>query len=846
MHATMAPALLALVLTALAAAPQGTEPGAADPPRLMALLVGCSEYPALREALGAERYAREVRLDGPPRDAALMRATLERVLGLEARGTTLLAGWGEDPATRPTHANILAALERLATDARPGSRAVVYLAGHGSQQPVRRASADEPDGLDELFLPADAARARDGWIPNAIRDDELGERLCAIRDAGADVWLVVDSCHSGTMLRGAEDEGVRLRWLDPAALGVGAPRARRGAPQSGWIGRSEPRIAASYGSQSYGRAPEMPIPREGGEVRGLFTWLLCQELERTRGRVSYQELSARVVAAYQSFPCSLTVPSAEGDLAREVASGAARDEPPLVCALRGGEPWLSQGRFAGLEPGTRVSARADEAQGGRALARLEVVEAEAFAARCRVLEGALEGSGPFAARVEERAGGDWSLALAAVRPEGTPLAADGLPGPLRRALEEGAERLRLVAPADADWQLVVPDDGRAWLRPGPREGGHDLPEVAPETLARRLRSLQTTRNLRRTASAFETPGGAGELDVWIERKGARGRAQRVEAGGTVQPGDEIRVRLEKRGARIWDVNAFWLDANLLRQCLCARRLEAEVEGVLDLTDWVRVTDDALGLEQLLVLATPRAPADPRLDLSWLADDATLRGERASPLERLLADAAGGGDLRGRPVGASAELDATASRLVGVRTAWGPLRPPPWPEGERLALSAAPSAADGLPDPWAAGGRAMLVRSRADGPLDTLLVGDEAVRAVFLDLDGASGLDEAGDPAALARALEARRFDAEAVFLFADDGRTAWYASGADGLDRALVDRDEDGTAEELWRREGGSWRVTRGMALSWLSQQHLARRPGAARERTARLALLQAGEEAPR
>ncbi len=141
---------------------------------------------------------------------------------------------------------------------------------------------------------------------------------------------------------------------------------------------------------------------------------------------------------------------------------------------------------------------------------------------------------------------------------------------------------------------------------------------------------------------------------------------------------------------------------------------------------------------------------------------------------------------------------------------------------------------------------MLVRSSGDGPPDTLLVGGDEVRAVLLDLDGANGLGEANDPAALASALEARRFDAEAVFLFADDGRIAWYASGADGLDRALVDRDGDGTAEELWRREGESWRVSRGMALPWLSQQHLARRPGAARERTARLALLQAGEEAAR
>ena len=41
-------------------------------PRLRALLVGCGEHPWLREALGDERYAREVRLTGPVADVELV------------------------------------------------------------------------------------------------------------------------------------------------------------------------------------------------------------------------------------------------------------------------------------------------------------------------------------------------------------------------------------------------------------------------------------------------------------------------------------------------------------------------------------------------------------------------------------------------------------------------------------------------------------------------------------------------------------------------------------------------------------------------------------------------------
>ena len=40
-------------------------------------------------------------------------------------------------------------------------------------------------------------------VENAIRDDELADWLGRIRAKGASVWLIVDSCHSGGMMRGA-------------------------------------------------------------------------------------------------------------------------------------------------------------------------------------------------------------------------------------------------------------------------------------------------------------------------------------------------------------------------------------------------------------------------------------------------------------------------------------------------------------------------------------------------------------------------------------------------------------------------------------------------------------------
>ncbi|MDA7922098.1 hypothetical protein N9B73_10105 [Verrucomicrobiales bacterium] len=76
------------------------------------------------------------------------------------------------------------------------------------------------DGLDELFLPADTTE----WNPatktieGAIIDDEIKEWVDEIRETGAFVWIVFDSCHSGTMTRGTGHKNRVNRRIDPALL----------------------------------------------------------------------------------------------------------------------------------------------------------------------------------------------------------------------------------------------------------------------------------------------------------------------------------------------------------------------------------------------------------------------------------------------------------------------------------------------------------------------------------------------------------------------------------------------------------------------------------------------------
>jgi hypothetical protein len=79
------------------------------------------------------------------------------------------------------------------------------------------ASGDEPDGKDEAFVPHDIGEKNGKWDPaRIISDDELHDLFISLpQSVLLEVYL--DTCHSGSCLRGAE-------------FGIHAPKARYIAP----------------------------------------------------------------------------------------------------------------------------------------------------------------------------------------------------------------------------------------------------------------------------------------------------------------------------------------------------------------------------------------------------------------------------------------------------------------------------------------------------------------------------------------------------------------------------------------------------------------------------------------
>lgn len=276
-----------------------------------ALLIGVSDYPQL---------PRRLWLKGPINDVGLVRAVLlkkgfdgERIQTLTSRST---------PERDPSRQNILQAFDRMKQSVKPGDRVFFYLAGHGSQQPQTAIQAERPteaDGLDEVFLPSDV-RQWDGVgtraaIPNALLDDEIGEWMDALVDAGATVWGVFDTCHAAGMARGKPGNG---RAISPADLGLPltkagttSPRVRLTSPGARLDGRS-----LAFASRSHELAGEEWLPRGASLANtrrhGVFTFHLAGAL-RGSPSLNASVLQQTIGATYATERRVAPVPQWVGD-----------------------------------------------------------------------------------------------------------------------------------------------------------------------------------------------------------------------------------------------------------------------------------------------------------------------------------------------------------------------------------------------------------------------------------------------------------------------------------------------------------------------------------------------------
>jgi hypothetical protein len=615
--------LLLLALLGLLRAPATGQESDSERPGL-ALLVGVSEYPRLRE-LHENRpghYEQAIRLNGPANDTSLMAEKLIQVLGFREADIVRLVGEGKQG---PTRENIRKGIERLAREVRRGELFVLYLSGHGSQQPDL--NGDEGDGLDEIFLPADCGPWNDGVgaVENAIVDDELWGWLEPLRERGARVWLISDSCHSGTMVRGVDQE-VRYRALEPSDLLIPADllAARtRGGGGSGEEIDEASGLVAMYAAQSFQKAPEYPLPREAEREErrshGLFTFLLARQLVLTQGRTTFQDLHGRVLAAYEAFPYHGARPSAQGELSSFVRGGRA-EKPVLSLRSDKGRLVLNAGSVEGIRPETVLavyrSGQAGEEDGLLGYARVSSVGLTS--SECQALEKdgrtlpALEGDElrVCAAEILSEPVSTERLRLCVSAPAGEPVEEADFPEALRRCLEVHADRLVVVPATQAEWRLVL--EPERWRLVALQSGSERSYDVAAGALDDVLMRVYRAQNLMRLAANPTSGGIPAGLTVEFLVDG-----ETLSLESPIRPGTKAVLHLQNSTERSLDVWVFAMTQDLeIGQLFPNSGLKSPNLSPQEREKRVKLlfTDESLGEEHLIVLTVPPGSGD----FTWLA------------------------------------------------------------------------------------------------------------------------------------------------------------------------------------------------------------------------------------
>jgi len=228
-------------------------------------------------------------LDGCTNDALVLKEILISRFGFQEQNITILLDSIKSSKRIATKEKIIAAIkEKLIQPSKEGDIAFFYYAGHGSQ--IKNSKSPEKDKLDETLVPSDSYLSTTKDIRD-IRDKELAVLFNELVDKKIISTLIFDSCHSGSIARGKEDN-YKERKLEPIDIDVAdakiypSPEERKGGPLV---------ISAA---QDYQTAKE--TTDENGNPHGAFTDAFIRALRNSSVNESVESIFARLQAIVQS------------------------------------------------------------------------------------------------------------------------------------------------------------------------------------------------------------------------------------------------------------------------------------------------------------------------------------------------------------------------------------------------------------------------------------------------------------------------------------------------------------------------------------------------------------------
>jgi hypothetical protein len=224
---------------------------------------------------------------------------------IESVGEALVEYWGFPKSRikklkdlRATTARMRTDITKLLEGSKAGDTLVLHFSGHGSNVPDT--NGDEADHRDEILCPTDL----DWYDP--LTDDWLRNVIDANLHAEANLTVIFDCCHSGSMTRRFEPpDAKRINRFLPCPLDLMAAESGR-ALRGNVRGRRGRRRRAHKDIQNVD-IPEVLITgcRANqtsadayirGDYHGAMSYALVRALKKARGKINGRDLHQEMVA----------------------------------------------------------------------------------------------------------------------------------------------------------------------------------------------------------------------------------------------------------------------------------------------------------------------------------------------------------------------------------------------------------------------------------------------------------------------------------------------------------------------------------------------------------------------
>jgi hypothetical protein len=264
-------------------------------------LIGVSDY----QATGLPS------LQGVENDIRLMETLLKSDRFGFAENTTVLLN------ESATHLSLQREFENLQARIEPGDIVYIHYSGHGSY--TGDLNGDEPSGQDQTWVSYGSRReGAEGVDAYDILDDELNQWLAPIFAKAGQVIVVADSCHSGSVTRGATTV-VRAAPLDARDHPLGVKQFPFVDLSNGII------IGSARDGESAGE-----FTSNEGVSYGIFTWFWGSALEGAKEGETWRDLFERA-AVQVNLQRKAQMPQLKGQqIDQAVFGGDIQGLPPRI------------------------------------------------------------------------------------------------------------------------------------------------------------------------------------------------------------------------------------------------------------------------------------------------------------------------------------------------------------------------------------------------------------------------------------------------------------------------------------------------------------------------------------